>query len=85
MFQDLKTLPVLHRYLTTTGKKPYPKGSESFAFNWGLFRWRCGVLNVKTVGGRICGRNRLWYGGGEDSIISSPSSSLYQITGTINL
>ncbi|XNM54485.1 L-arginine responsive protein LaoB [Escherichia coli] len=24
-------------------------------------------------------------GGGEDSIISSPSSSLYQITGTINL
>ncbi|XNM72233.1 L-arginine responsive protein LaoB [Escherichia coli] len=61
------------------------KGSESFAFNWGLFRWRCGVLNVKTVGGRICGRNRLWYRGGEDSIISSPSSSLYQITGTINL
>ncbi|XIW95669.1 L-arginine responsive protein LaoB [Escherichia coli] len=37
------------------------------------------------MGGRICGRNRLWYGGGEDSIISSPSSSLYQITGTINL
>ncbi|EPV7897396.1 L-arginine responsive protein LaoB [Shigella sonnei] len=24
-------------------------------------------------------------GGGEDSIISSPSSSLYQITGTIHL
>ncbi|EOZ5951773.1 L-arginine responsive protein LaoB [Escherichia coli] len=37
------------------------------------------------MGGRICGRNRLWYRGGEDSIISSPSSSLYQITGTINL
>lgn len=42
-------------------KKTIPKDGESFAFNWGLFRWRCGVLNVKTVGGRICVRNRLWY------------------------